>query len=46
MWSPWAWVSTMRAIGAPWRSASRTIRLALPGSIVSTTVKPSSSRTR
>ena len=46
MWSPCAWVSTMRTIGAPSRSASRTMRLALAKIIVSTTVKPSSSLTR
>ena len=46
MWSWWAWVSRIRAIGISCCSAPATIALAEPGIIVSITVSPSSSSTR
>ena len=46
MWSWWAWVSRIRAIGIPCSSAAATIPFAEPGIIVSITVSPSSSSTR
>jgi hypothetical protein len=46
MWSPWAWVNAIRTIGAPTSAAAARIFVALRGSIVSTSVRPSPSRTR
>ena len=46
MWSWWAWVSRIRAIGIPCSSAPATIAFAEPGIIVSITVSPPSSSTR
>ena len=45
MWSWWAWVSRIRAIGVPC-SAAATIAFAEPAIIVSITVNPPSSSTR
>ena len=46
MWSWWAWVSRIRAIGIPCSSAAATIPFAERGIIVSITVSPPSSSTR